>query len=68
MKFIRALKPLFCEDRLRKVGHFNLEKSRLCGNLIAPSSICRGFAGKPKRFSSPGTLVTGQGVMVQSEK
>ncbi|GAB0186955.1 hypothetical protein GRJ2_001160800 [Grus japonensis] len=62
-KLIRGLEHLSCEDRLRELGLFSLEKRRLRGDLIAVYQYLKGPTGKLVRDCLSGSVVTGQGVM-----
>ncbi|GAB0190922.1 mitochondrial enolase superfamily member 1 [Grus japonensis] len=62
-KLIRGMEHLSCEDRLRELGLFSLEKRRLRGDLIAAFQYLKGPTGKMVRDCLSGSVVTGQGVM-----
>ncbi|GAB0185814.1 hypothetical protein GRJ2_001046700 [Grus japonensis] len=65
-ELIRGLEHLSCEDSLRELGLFSLEKTKFQRDLIAAFQYLKGPTGNLERDCLSGSVVTGQGVMGSS--
>jgi len=67
-EMIRGLERLSCEERLRELGLFSVEKRKLQEDLRAAFQYLKGSAGELERDFSQEHVEIGQGVMPSSWK
>jgi len=65
---IREMEHLCCEERLRELGFFSLQKRRLQKELITAFQYLKGPTTKLERDFLQGHVGIGQGVIALSRK
>ena len=67
-KMIKGMKHLLCEDRLRELGLFSLEKRRLQGDMTVVLQYLKVVMRKKGTDSLAKTVVIGQGEWFQTKR